>query len=457
MRALLKTPTGLVGRIFAVLLLTILVEFGVSTLLYERASQFSVRDDEARRLAEHLVIARKLLVEQVPSRRPEFAAELTTSRYEIQWMPTLPPALRTQPELDRIYEQVLLWEPSLAAADLRLRLTSQGRHALIVGALMLPDRSWLYFRTREQVHQADLGSARILLALAPALALILISGVLVRRMLLPMRRLAEAADMVGMAGIQEVPEEGPRELRRVINAFNRMQARIQRLIADRTQALAAVGHDMRTPLARLRLRVDGVADPDVHAAIDADIGEMEAMIASLLAFLGGEGDEEKPARVDLAVLCATIADDNDDRGRDVEYDGPTHFEHVLRPLMMKRALNNLVDNAVHYAGQACIRLVPGEDGVALRVEDHGPGIPAEDLERVTQPFVRLDTARSRDTVGFGLGLSIVARATELEGGRFRLFNREDGGLCAEIFLPRDGFTPSNISLRTRRSAATPQA
>jgi signal transduction histidine kinase len=141
----------------------------------------------------------------------------------------------------------------------------------------------------------------------------------------------------------------------------------------------------------------------------------------------------------------------------VEYDGPSHFEHVLRPLMMKRALNNLVDNAVHYAGQACIRLVPGEDGVALRVEDHGPGIPVEDLERVTQPFVRLDTARSRDTVGFGLGLSIVARATELEGGRFRLFNREDGGLCAEIFLPRDRFTPSNISLRTRRSAATPQA
>lgn len=438
MRLKLHRPSGLIGRIFAILLLTILIEFGVSTLLYERASQFSVRDDEARRLAEHLVIARKLLAEQPQARRPRLAQELTTSRYEVRWMPVLPAGLRTQPELDRIYEQVMLWEPSLVSSELRLRLTSQGRHALIVGAVSLPDSSWLYFRTREQVHQADLGSARILLALAPALALILISGVLVRRMLLPMRRLAEAADRFGTGGIEEVAEEGPKELRRVIGAFNRMQERIQRLIADRTQALAAVGHDMRTPLARLRLRADAIVDPDVHAAVETDIAEMEAMIGSLLAFLGGEGDMEAPTRVDLAVLCATIADDHADHGRDVEYDGPDHFELAVRPLMLKRALNNLVDNAMHYAGQCCIRLVPLPGAVALRVEDRGPGIPEEDLVRVMQPFVRLDDARSRDTVGFGLGLSIVARAVEAEGGAFRLANREGGGLCAEILLPRDG-------------------
>lgn len=437
MKALLKRPSGLIGQVFAILLLTILIEFAASTLLYERASQFAVRDDEARRLAEHLVIARKLLAEQPRGEREQLARELNTSRYEVRWMAVLPTALREQPALDRLYEQVVLWEPSLASDGLRLQLHSEGRHALIVGAVPMPDGSWMYFRTREQIHAADLGIYRISLALAPALALILISGVLVRRMLLPMRRLAIAADRFGTGTAQDVQEAGPKELRQVIAAFNRMQARIQRLIADRTQALAAVGHDMRTPLARLRLRADAIADPDVHAAVETDITEMEAMIASLLAFLGGEGDKEVPARVDLAVLCATIADDNADHGRDVEYDGPDHFEHVLRPLMLKRALNNLVDNAVHYAGQCCIRLVPLPGAVAVRVEDRGPGIPPEELHRVMQPFVRLDAARSRDTVGFGLGLSIVARAAEAEGGAFRLANREGGGLCAEILLPRD--------------------
>ncbi len=440
MRAFLKRPSGLIGQVFAILLLTILIEFAVSTMLYERASQFAVRDDEARRLAEHLVIARKLLAEQPPARREDLALEFTTSRYEVRWMPQLPNALREQPDLDRLYEQVVLWEPTLASDGLRLRLTSQGSKALIVGAVPMPDGSWMYFRTREHVHAADLGLSRILLALAPALALILISGILLRRMLLPMRRLAVAADRFGTGTILEVEEAGPKELRRVISAFNRMQERIQRLIADRTQALAAVGHDMRTPLARLRLRADAIADPDVHAAVETDISEMEAMISSLLAFLGGEGDKETPARVDLAVLCATIADDNADHGRDVEYDGPDHFEHILRPLMLKRALNNLVDNAVHYAGQCCIRLVPVDGAVAIRVEDKGPGIPEEDLQRVMQPFVRLDAARSRDTVGFGLGLSIVARAAEAEGGSFRLANCEGGGLCAEILLPRAGPT-----------------
>ncbi|MHA6720344.1 ATP-binding protein [Sphingomonas sp. RS6] len=435
MRLFRRAPLGLIGQIFAVLLLTVLIEFGVSTLLYERASQFSVRDDEARRLAEHLVISRKLLAEKRPAARPALATELTTSRYEVQWMESLPPALATQRELDPIYEQVLLWEPGLATADLRLRLTSQDRHALIVGALMLPDRSWMYFRTREQVHRADLGSARVLLALAPALALILISGLMVRRMLLPMRRLADAADRFGAGPVAPVDEAGPRELRRVIGAFNRMQSRIQRLITDRTQALAAVGHDMRTPLARLRLRADGVTDPEVYQAIDADISEMEAMIASLLAFLGGEGDNEAPARVDLAVLCATIADNHADQGRDVVYDGPAHLERLVRPVMLKRAINNLVENAVHYAGHACIRVEQMSDETLICVEDRGPGIPAEELERVTQPFVRLDVARSRDTVGFGLGLSIVARAVEAEGGRFTIRNREGGGLSARIALP----------------------
>jgi signal transduction histidine kinase len=433
---LFRAPLGLIGRVFAILLLTILIEFAVSTVLYERASHFSVRDDEARRLAEHLVVSRKIMAEQPIEVRRDMAAELTTGRYEIRWQISTPPAPTMAPSLDRMYQQVVTWEPELAKTDLRLRLTSPGRNAVIVGGLRLPDRTWMYFKTREPIHQLNLTTERILLALIPAIGLILIGGLSVRQMLLPLRRLARAAEQVGSGSEEEVPEGGPGEVRRVVLAFNRMQARIRRLIADRTQALAAVGHDMRTPLARLRLRADAIVDPALRAAVEADVAEMEAMIASVLAYLGGEGDIEKPIAADLAVLCATVCDERADLGDAVEYDGPRHLEMALRPMAMKRAIVNLVENALHHAEHVCVRLIAEEDRVLVRVEDDGPGIPEESMEQVLQPFFRLDSARTRDTVGFGLGLPIVARVAEAEGGALTLSNLPGGGLRAEIALPR---------------------
>jgi signal transduction histidine kinase len=437
LRRLLHRPAlGLIGQVFAVLLLAILIEFGASTLLYERASQLSVRDDEARRLAEHLVLSRKLLAEDRPAERPAEAQELTTSRYEIRWSETLPTALRVPATLDRIHRQVLEWEPGLAGTDLRLRLTQPARRAVIVGGLRLPDGSWMQFRTREPLHHMTFSIERMMLALGPALFLILIGGILLRRLLLPMRQLASAAERVGDARPQPVPEGGPGEVRRVIAAFNRMQARIHRLIADRTEALAAVGHDLRTPLARMRLRVDAVADARVQEAIAGDIAEMEAMLGSLLAYLGGDEDGEAPVAMDLAVLCATLADDAADRGRDARYHGPAHLELVARPVGCKRAIGNLVDNALHYAGRVTIALVADADAVTVTVADDGPGIPEDQLESVLQPFVRLDPARARDTQGLGLGLAIVARAVAAEGGTLTLSNRPEGGLLATIRLPR---------------------
>jgi len=432
---MLRPSIGLIGRIFGILLLAILIEFGASTFFYERTSQLSVRDDEARRLAEHLVIARKLLAEEPPAGRPALAADLTTSRYIVRWSTALPARLHIAPKLDRVHRQVVAWEPSLALANPRLRLTGSGRNAVVEGGVTLPDGSWMQFATREPVHELSFSLERILLGLAPAVAIILIGGALVRQTLLPMRKLAQAAERVGSNEAEELPEAGPRELRRVIRAFNRMQARIHGLIEDRTQALAAVGHDMRTPLARLRLRADAVEDPEAHRAIEADIGEMEAMIGSLLAYLSGDDDGERPVRVDLAALCQTVADDARDRGGDVRYEGPDHCEHAVHPGAFKRALVNLVENAVHHAERVWITLARKDDSIVLRVEDDGPGIPDEAIHSVLQPFVRLDQARSRDTMGLGLGLSIVARAVAVEGGTFDLRNRSAGGLRAEIRLP----------------------
>ncbi len=436
LKRLVRPSIGLIGQIVAILLLTMVIEFGVSTLLYERASQFAVRDDEARRLAEHLVIARRLVAEQPASNRAQMAEDLTTERYAMHWQRALPPPPPIAPALDSMRHQVVEWEPSLAESDIRLRLLRPGRSSVVSGGVRLTDGSWLYFRTLEPIHNLNLAAERIALALIPALALMILGGLLIRHALRPMRQLAVAADSFGDGAHEPVPEAGPADVRRVVAAFNRMQARIQRLIADRTQALAAVGHDLRTPLARLRLRTERVTDTEIRTAIDHDIAEMEAMVASLLAFLGGDSDPEQPALTDVAVLAATLIDGVEDRGLEGCYVGPDHCEITVRPTALKRALGNLVDNALHYAGSVTLAIDSTPAGVTFRVEDDGPGIPDEALRRVLDPFVRLDTARPRDTVGFGLGLPIVARIVDTEGGTLTLANRREGGLRAAMFLPR---------------------
>lgn len=433
-----RPSVGLIGQLIAILLLTMVIEFGASTFLYERASQFSVRDDEARRLAEHLVIARRLIAEQQPAGRSTMALELTTQRYAVEWREALPPPPATVPALLSMREQIVDWEPTLASSRLRLTLTSPGRSSVVTGGLALDDGSWLYFHTLTPLDNLSLSGARVAVALLPALLLMVLGGLLIRRALRPMRQLAIAANRVGQGDAVIVEPAGPAEVRRVIVAFNRMQARIERLIADRTQALAAVGHDLRTPLARLRLRSEEVREPATRDAITRDVAEMEAMVESLLAFLGGGSNPEPPVRCDVAVLCATVVDDLEDHGVVARYEGPDHCEVVTRPAALRRALGNLADNAIHYAGSATIRLTPLPGGYTIVVLDEGPGIPDDALASVVEPFVRLDTARARDTVGFGLGLAVVARIVEDEGGTLVLANRVEGGLAAAITLPVGG-------------------
>lgn len=443
---------GLVGRLVAILLLAVTVEFGISTFLYERASRFSVRDDEARRLAEHLVIARRLVAEAPPAARARVAAEVSTDRYLIAWHATAAAPSRLAPALDGIRRQIVAWEPSLADSRPTLHLVSPGRQGTVAGALRLPDGSALDFRTLQPVTGVDLALGRVLLALVPALALMALGGLAVRRALLPLRRLALAADRVGEGTAEPVPEAGPGEVARVIAAFNRMQRRIGALIADRTQALAAVGHDLRTPLARLKLRAESIADADRRAAIGGDIAEMEAMIDSLLAYLGGAEEGEAPVVADLATICATIADDASDHGHDVIYAGPDHLPLLLRRSAIKRAIGNLVDNAVRFGRQVTVTLADTGAGVTITVADDGPGIDPTQLDRVREPFVRGAAERGRDTAGFGLGLAIVQRIVTAEGGTLDLANGVEGGLAATIALPR---ASGNISSHGRRTSANP--
>lgn len=426
---------GLVGRIFAILLMALTIEFAAGTFLYERASHLSLQEDEARRLAEHLIISRKLVAERPWHEREEMADQLTTDRYEVHWTPALPPPQRLSPQLERMRNQIIAWEPSLERTDLRIRLVSLGRQSTVTGGLRLPDGSWLYFGMKDAPVGWALTAGRMGLALIPAIALLIVSGLLIRRTLTPLRRLAKMTERVGLGARIELEEAGTVEVRNLIRAFNEMQLRIHRLIDDRTETLAAVGHDLRTPIARLQLRMDAIDDDDLREAISGDVAEMGAMVTSLLAYLGGEKDPENAVPTDIAVMAATIVDEMVDQGRDARYAGPPHLEWTLRPVAMRRALSNLVENALHYGGSAALSIDHRADMLLIRVDDDGPGIPEDRIQDVLKPFVRLDAARGRNTGGLGLGLAIVARAVEREQGMLTLGNRPGGGLRVEIGLP----------------------
>jgi two-component system, OmpR family, osmolarity sensor histidine kinase EnvZ len=426
---------GLLGRILLILLATVLVEFGASTLLYERASQYSIQADEANRLAEHLVISRKLIAERPFEQRVAAGREMVTDRYDISWSAKQPDQ-SNYPRLASMERQILEWEPSLKRSDLRVYLAPLSQGSTVLGELRMTQGGWIQFRMRG-IHKGwSLAVERVLIALLPVTMLLLLSALLIRVTLRPLRTLIRAIGQVGSGNNVEVREEGAAEVRGLIHAFNAMQERIHELIESRTQALAAVGHDLRTPLARMQLRLEAIRDGDARKAMIDDIAEMEGMIASLLTFVGGEDDPEQPVQTDVAVMVETLVDGAIDRGREAVYAGPDHLEMVVRVSLLRRAVSNLIENALHYGESVQVTLAEQDGGVLITVEDDGPGIAPEKIEAALRPFVRLDEARGRNTRGMGLGLAIVTQAVTRENGRLTLENRASGGLRACIWLPR---------------------
>ncbi|MCW5626476.1 MAG: HAMP domain-containing protein [Burkholderiales bacterium] len=432
-------PKGLIGRVTAVLLGALVLEFLGSAILYQQADRYTVEEDNARRVAEQLVVAERLLSEVPPSQRAKVATRMSTKHLEVEWQ-ALPvgDASPTQRTLREVKAQILEWEPTLADRDLRLQTTQRlGRSSNdLIGSLQLTDGSWLHFRSPTLIGPWSLLYTTALSISLLALCVLLAAALVVHTLGAPLRSLAQAADAIGRGNAVTVAERGSRDLRLVARAFNAMQVRIDRLIASRTEALAAVSHDLRTPLARLKLRTGLLGSEEDRAAIESDIAEMDAMFESLLAYLGGETDPEKARLTDLAALLITLVDDATDAGRAATYDGPDHLLVVIRPLAMKRAFGNLIENAIKYGSRAGVTLRSDGRHAVVVIDDDGPGIPESEMDTITAPFRRLDTARARDTSGFGLGLAIVANAVAREtGAKLALRNRSGGGLSAEIRLP----------------------
>jgi len=429
-------PFGAVGRVLAVVAITAVLGLTANALLYEGAGRFSLREEEAHRASEHIVVVARLLEGESPLRRVRIAESTSTTHFKLEWYPWPVEPGRRSVALNRMRQQMVEWEPSLEGRDLRLHLGSSEDATEVVGSLQLSDGSWLHFKAHDLVGAWQLKLGQVVIASVPMLALLVIAMSVLHLMLRPLRLLADAVTRIGQGDSVVLQEQGPREFRRLIRAYNDMQARIAAMITDRTEALAAVGHDLRTPLARLRLNMDSVTDTPTRDAAIRDLDEMEQMLDSLLTFFRGDDHPEKPRLVDLAVLLSTVVDDLQDRGFHITYLGPEHCDALLRPVEFKRALSNLTNNACQYGNSASVRLLVDESVIRIRVEDDGPGIPEKDMQRVLEPFQRLDPARQRNTSGVGLGIPIALRVVSGAGGKLTLSNRPEGGLCAQIELPR---------------------
>ncbi|RYH07169.1 ATP-binding protein [Tropicimonas sp. IMCC6043] len=253
----------------------------------------------------------------------------------------------------------------------------------------------------------------------------------------PLRELARSAEEFGRgAEAQMIDPSGPNELRSLTGAFNKMQERIRRFVDDRTRLLAALSHDLRSPLTALRVRAEMIDEDETRERIIATTEEMQEMVESTLSFARGVSNAEPVETVDLSELVASLVADMDASAGAVTVQPSADTVRVqLRPTSMRRALRNLIENAVRYGGQAELHVWCDGDVARIAVKDRGPGIPEEQVEHVFDPFVRLETSRSRDTGGTGLGLSIARTIVQSHGGDITLRNREGGGLAATVTLP----------------------
>jgi signal transduction histidine kinase len=264
----------------------------------------------------------------------------------------------------------------------------------------------------------------------------MLSVLAARRIAGPIIDFGRAAEQLGM-GQEASPleERGPRELRIATRAFNQMQGRLRRFLEDRTRMLAAISHDLRTPLARLRLRAELIEDEEQRAKTQADLDAMSEMISATLVFARDDTLREPPDLVDLSVLVADICDDAAELGGAVSLADSSHVCVRCRPGAIGRAIGNLIENAIKYGGCARVQLIEETNCAAVIVDDDGPGIPAEEQERVFAPFYRLEQSRNRDTGGVGLGLAVSRTIAREHGGDVKISNRPSSGLRARLELP----------------------
>ncbi|MCE4224284.1 HAMP domain-containing protein [Methylobacterium sp. C25] len=409
--------------------------------------------------ANRLAIIARMLDEAVPAERGTIldAARRSVPSLQIQgWQGT--PAesahLNDRPIIERLRDA---FGRELTLTDLALGAAAEDPPVVHVG-LRTPTGAQLRATLPDDPLEPPKRGAVVFTFLFLATTLTLLTVWATRALTAPLAQLAGAAEAFGTNRAPlPLPRRGPDEVLALAGALDRMRARVNRLIDDRTQMLAAISHDLRTPITRLRLRAEFIDDDQARERTLRDLDQMNALVEAALAYARDErsaeggSDSEKPL-IDIASLVQTVCDDFSDTGAAVSMEQARHVLIRAHPEDLERAVNNLVDNAVKYAGGARLSVSKCENGVAIEVADDGPGIPEAERHAMLQPFVRGDRARNlNDASGFGLGLSIVLAIVEAHDGRLTLENRPAGGLSARIELPG---TLTSDGARTSREIET---
>lgn len=320
------------------------------------------------------------------------------------------------------------------------------------GQAQLSDGTWVSFRLQEPRRLAMWPRHLITNMLIIVGVLALLSLVAVRWVTRPLHLLAQAAEALGRdINHPSLGESGPAEVRRAARAFNSMQERLSRYIRTRTGILAAMSHDLKTPITRLRLRAELLEQPDLHDKFVRDLREMENMVNATLGYMKGLDDREALRPIDIRALVGALAADSEELNHPVHVRGEPVGSFLGKPEGLKRCLQNLLDNATRYGRDVEVQIDDRPESLTLYVRDSGPGIPEQELERVFEPFYRVEASRNPSTGGSGLGLSIARNLAQSMGGDVTLRNREGGGLEAKVVLPR-AQTVSAASTTSSRSS-----
>ncbi len=450
-------PDSIRTRTILVLLIGLTVSHLGSTLIYSSDRGQALTAANEHMFADKMATLARLMDMSPPASRQQVAEAISSPSLQISWgaNDSVPPIHVEHEAFGLLQDSLRPHFGELGLSRLHVVVSDAPRSgvASILGAahllhsftidrqlkvsVSLQDASWVNFSLTIPGLVSRWSLNALLSTLVMVGATVVISAWATGWITAPLAAFAAAAERLGMdVSAPPLAEDGSREVRAAARAFNQMQERIRHFLDDRLQMLAAISHDLRTPITRLRLRTEQLPiDPVYQDKMLSDLDEMEQMVAANINFARDESSAEPSRPIDLAALLEAICDEAADIGKDAEFDWNSRLLYRGRALAIKRLFSNLVENALRYGERARVRASRGDDMIEVVVEDDGPGIPNDELDSVFKPFYRLDRSRNLRTGGVGLGLANARTIARAHGGDVTLENRKEGGLRAIVRLP----------------------